>query len=258
MRQEELIDQRVVASWDDGVFRICLSRPEAGNAIDLRMARALLTAAQRAVDLARAGDLRVIVLEARGAAFCAGGDLRYLGGAPSDALASMVDAMHRAVVAMSEVPAPVISVLDGPVAGGGIGLALAGDVIIASERTSFYSAYTAIGLAPDCGTSWQLARRVGPTRAMDLLLTNRRLEAPEALAWGLVSRVVPQAALARESAEVIADLAARSVDALSRTRALVRGALSSTLDAHLDREAWALTRAVADGDGRQGIQSFAR
>jgi 2-(1,2-epoxy-1,2-dihydrophenyl)acetyl-CoA isomerase len=253
-----LIDERVEISAEGGVFRIRLSRSDAGNALDLRMARAFLVATQQCLDVARAGDLRAVVLEAQGSAFCVGGDLRYLQGAPSGTLASLADIMHRAIVAISEMPAPVISILDGAVAGGGIGLALTADVIIASERTSFYAAYTAIGLAPDCGTSWQLTRRIGPTRAMDLLLTNRRLVAREALEWGLVSRVVPTATLAKESADVVASLAAGSVDALSRTRRLVASALTSDLATHLDREAWALTRAVADGDGGEGIRSFAR
>jgi 2-(1,2-epoxy-1,2-dihydrophenyl)acetyl-CoA isomerase len=256
MRHQSVIDDRMRITTEDGVCRLRLVRPDRGNAIDLRMATAFLEAALFASDSVRSGATRVVVIEAEGDNFCVGGDLHYLGEAPEAALASLADAMHRGIAALSATPAPIVSILDGVAAGGGVGLVLTADIVLASTRASFVSAYTRIGLAPDCGTSWQLARRLGPTRSMDLVLTNRRVEAEEALGWGLVSRVVPSAELASASDALVDALARGSYDALIRAKALISGAHSLTLTEHLDREAWALTRSVAVGDGRAGIQSF--
>jgi 2-(1,2-epoxy-1,2-dihydrophenyl)acetyl-CoA isomerase len=220
------------------------------------MARAFLEGVTKACESVRSGETRVIVIGAQGDNFCVGGDLHYLDAAPNDSLASLADAMHRAISLLSETPAPVVSVVDGVAAGGGVGLALSADIVVASDRAALVSAYTAIGLAPDCGTSWQLARRLGLSRAMDLVLTNRRVAADEALAWGLFSRVVPVPELASTSEAVVDALARGSHDALTRAKALVKAAHSATLSSHLDREAWAVTRSASDGDGRAGIKAF--
>jgi 2-(1,2-epoxy-1,2-dihydrophenyl)acetyl-CoA isomerase len=253
---ETLIDDRIRVVVTDGVCRIRLSRPQHGNAIDLRMARAFLEAATKACDHVRSDAARVVVLEAEGKSFCVGGDLRFLSQAPSETLGSLADAMHRGISMLAATPAPVVSVVDGVAAGGGLGLALIADMVVASDRASLLSAYTAIGLSPDCGTSWQLARRLGPARAMDLVLTNRRLEADEALTWGLFNRVVPSADLTMAVDTVVTALARGSYDAITRAKALLYGAHSISLADHLDREAWALTRSATDGDGNAGIRAF--
>jgi 2-(1,2-epoxy-1,2-dihydrophenyl)acetyl-CoA isomerase len=132
------------------------------------------------------------VLTATGATFCPGADLNWLGTRPDPALgvADLVAVHHLAISTLLDMPVPVIAAINGSVAGGGLGLALAADYRIAGQRATFTAAYFRLGLTPDGGSTAFLERTIGAPRALELLLTNRRLAAGEALTWGLVSEVV--------------------------------------------------------------------
>jgi 2-(1,2-epoxy-1,2-dihydrophenyl)acetyl-CoA isomerase len=134
-----------------------------------------------------------VVLTATGRAFCAGADLKWLASChdPALAVAELVAAHHAAIGLLLDMPAPVIAAINGIVAGGGLGLALAADYRIACHSATFTAAYFRLGLTPDGGASAFLERTIGTTRAMELLLTNRTLSAGEALSWGMVNEVVP-------------------------------------------------------------------
>jgi 2-(1,2-epoxy-1,2-dihydrophenyl)acetyl-CoA isomerase len=153
-------------------------------------------------------------------------------------------------------PVPVVSVVQGPVAGGGIGLALAADVVLAGEAIRLRGGYTGIGLTPDLGASWLLARRAGPARAKAIFLHNRTLAARECLEWGIVDAVHPDALLAAEAEALARRLADGATAALGRAKRLVDGAASRTLDEHLALEREAMVRSAGTADAREGVAAF--
>ncbi|WP_030664892.1 enoyl-CoA hydratase-related protein [Streptomyces cellulosae] len=241
---------------DDGLARVTLRRGEAGNAIDLDMARGLLDAARVCAQEA----VRAVLLTGEGKSFCVGGDLREFSRLSGETLekhlTAVTDALHDALRTFAEGDAPVVAAVQGAVAGAGIGLAAAADVTLADADASFTAAYTGIGYSPDAGVSWFLPRLVGPKRALDLLLTNRRVPAAEAEAIGLVSRVVAPDRLAAEAARTAEALRRGPTTAFGVTRRLVAAGLTSDLGPHLDQEARALAAAAASDTGREGVAAF--
>jgi 2-(1,2-epoxy-1,2-dihydrophenyl)acetyl-CoA isomerase len=247
---------RVTVEVDgDGLARVEMCRG-AGNAIDLAMARALLAAA-RECETARA---RAVLLTGRGRSFCVGGDLKEFAALSGERLAGhltdVTDALHGALRILAGLDAPLVVAVQGAVAGAGLGLVTAADTSLAATDAGFTAAYTAIGYTPDAGVSWSLPRLVGPRLALDLLLTNRRVPAAEALEMGLVSRVVAAERLYEEAVEVAGALARGATGAYGATRRLVGRALSAGLDEHLDAEARHLAAAAMSAEGREGVTAF--
>ncbi len=229
----------------NGVVELRLDDPGRGNALDLRTAEALR---DRAVEVA-ADPGGAVLLRATGGAFCVGGDLRAFAGRGAQTGAyvhAVASAAHDAIQALYELPVPLVTAVRGAAAGGGIGLALVGDVVLAARSARFRLAYTAIGLTPDCGSSWLLPRLVGPRRAADLILTNRVLTGDDAERWGLVSRSVDDEELDDAAHRTAAGLAAGAGDALRAAKGLLRAGAGEELRRHLAEEA-RLIAALADG-----------
>jgi 2-(1,2-epoxy-1,2-dihydrophenyl)acetyl-CoA isomerase len=241
---------------DDGLARVTLRRAQAGNAIDLEAARGLLDAA-RACERAA---VRAVLLTGEGKSFCVGGDLREFSRLTGEALekhlVAVTDALHDALRMFASIDAPMVAAVQGAVAGAGIGLAAAADVTLAADSATFTAAYTGIGYSPDAGVSWQLPRLVGPKRAVELLLTNRRVPAVEAVAIGLVSRVVPAGELTAEAERTAEALRRGPTRAFGATRRLVASGQTADLTRHLDDEAGALAAAAASDEGREGVAAF--
>ncbi|MEU0810618.1 enoyl-CoA hydratase-related protein [Streptomyces sp. NPDC005970] len=241
---------------DGGLARVTLRRGEAGNAIDLDMARGLLDAARTCA----AEAVRAVLLTGEGKSFCVGGDLREFSRLSGEALhqhlTTVTAALHDALRTFAASDAPVVAAVQGAVAGAGIGLAASADVTLAAADASFTAAYTGIGYSPDAGVSWFLPRLIGPKRALDLLLTNRRTPAAEAADIGLVSRVVATDRLAAEAARTAEALRRGPTTAFGATRRLVAAGLTADLGPHLDREARAIAAAAASDAGREGVAAF--
>jgi 2-(1,2-epoxy-1,2-dihydrophenyl)acetyl-CoA isomerase len=183
---EPLLVQR-----EGGIAWLRFNRPERLNAIDAAMAVAFRDAVR---GLPGDATLRCVVLAGEGRAFMAGGDITAFGNA--DAIATIMDPMHEALALLAALPVPVLASVQGAAAGGGMSIALAADLAIAADNAKFNLAYLRLGTSPDCGGSWNLARLVGLRRAMGIALLEEVLDAPAALAAGLVNRVVPAAELA--------------------------------------------------------------
>ena len=250
--------QRVTVRVDEtGVAHVELCREKAGNAIDLAMAQGLLAAARTCEN---SDGVRAVLLTGQGRNFCVGGDLREFSALSGDRLAGhlteVTDALHGALRVFAGLDAPLVAAVRGAAAGAGLGLAAAADLTLAASDATFVAAYTAIGYSPDAGVSWSLPRLVGPKRALDLLLTNRRIGASEAAEMGLVSRVVPAGTLAGAAAETAAALARGATGALGTTRRLVSAGLTAGLGAHLDAEARHLAGAAVSAEGREGVAAF--
>ncbi|WP_405622756.1 enoyl-CoA hydratase/isomerase family protein [Streptomyces sp. NBC_00076] len=244
-----------VVRHPDTVVELLLDDPGRGNALDLPTAEALRdAAAQVAADPGGA-----VLLRAAGGNFCVGGDLRAFTGLGADTgpyVQAVADAAHQAVQALHELPVPVVSAVRGAAAGGGIGLALAGDIVVAARSARFRLAYTAIGLTPDCGASWILQHLLGPRRAADLILTNRVLTGEDAERWGLVSRVVADDELDETAYRTAADLAAGSGTALRAAKELLRAAGEASLAKHLAEEARSIATLAGGAEAQAAMTSF--
>ena len=170
-----------------GIAVVALDRPQRHNALVPELLEELV----RELKIAAASG-RPVVLTGSATSFCPGADLKWLGefADPSQGVAELVAVHHLAILTLLEMPVPVIAAINGPVAGGGLGLALAADHRVASTTASFTAAYFRLGLTPDGGSSAFLQLLIGRTRTLEMLLTNRRIDAQEALAWTLVNEVV--------------------------------------------------------------------
>src|SRR5260370_5024803 len=182
----------------DGVAWITLTRPEAANTVTVEMCSELMRAALRAGE-DRA--VRVVVLTGAGQTFSAGGDLKAFAAA-GDAMPSHIKEvttyLHAPISQLARMDAPVIAAVNGVAARAGMSLACAADLVIAAESARFTMAYTRASLTPDRSCTFFLPRIVCLHRALDLLLTNRMLNAPEAQEWGIVARVVADDAFAEQ------------------------------------------------------------
>ncbi|MGH7918012.1 MAG: enoyl-CoA hydratase/isomerase family protein, partial [Candidatus Binataceae bacterium] len=194
----------ILYDFRDGIATVTLNRPAAANSLNERLSAEMLDAIIRAEenDAVRA----MIVTGAGRRFFCAGADLKGFYTRTGE-LESRVSLFHNALSHIVRAPFPVIAAVNGTAAGGGMGLACGCDLVLAAESARFVMAYTRIGLSPDGTTTYFLPRRIGVGRALELAYTNRTLNAREALEWGIVNRVVPDAELVTAAGALAAELA---------------------------------------------------
>jgi 2-(1,2-epoxy-1,2-dihydrophenyl)acetyl-CoA isomerase len=239
----------------DGLARITLARPDRHNCLTIGMVEAQRDIAR---ELAGRADLRAVLIDADGPDFGTGVDLQEFAAAP-DATAYArrgVALAQETIAAQSSIAAPVITAVQGVAAGGGLALALAGDIVLATPSTRFVAAYSKIGLSPDGGVSWQLARRLGPARALDILLTNRTISADDALVWGLISRVAPAESLRDEAERMATDLATGPAEALVAIKRLAWSALQRDLPEQLAAEEKSFAQLSGRPDQAEGVAAF--
>lgn len=248
-------DQRVRVSIRDGVATVTLCCPEKANAIDVEMARQLHDAALSC----DCPQVRAAVLQAEGPMFCAGGDVKAFGQA-GDALpeliADILGPLHAAIARFSQMDAPLVVAVGGTAAGGGLGLACCGDIIVAADSAKFAIAYTRIGMTPDASSTWFIPRRIGVARTRQMLLRNPVLDAATALDWGLVDGVVAAAQLNAETAKIAAELATGPTAAFGGVKRLLAATLTNDLQTQLDFEARTICRMGGTDDGKEGVRAF--
>lgn len=241
----------------DGVARIVLADPDNRNAVTARSSAAFLAAARQAVTCP---DVRVIVLSGAGDFFSVGGDIgEFMAseGALPQHLATLTDNIHGGIRLLVQSSIPVVVGLNGMVAGGGIGMMLAGDVIVTKRSARIASGYTRSGLTPDAGLSWHLPRLVGHARAFEILAFNEFVSAEQALDLGLVSRVVEDEAFEAEVEAVIERLKGGVGTVLGDTKRLLRQGIKNTLDEHLDAEAQSIALRVGLPETVEKLAAFA-
>lgn len=247
------MSEPVLLDVADGVARIMLNRPERGNSLDLPLARALLAAAIRC-DHDR--GVRCVVLTGAGRMFCVGGDIGGFAGAEraDDYLSELASTMGLAVSRLARMAKPLLVLVNGPAAGAGFSLALLGDVVLASRQAHFTAAYAAIGLVPDCGLTWWLPRVTGLRRAQELILTNRRVGADEAVSLGLVTRLSDD--LDGDGGALAATLAKGPVAALGAAKRLLLDSGTTSLETQLELETRAIATAGGGAEGQEGVAAF--
>lgn len=237
------------------VAHLTLARAEAANTINLQIGRELLAAAF-AIEAAPA--VRAVLLTGEGKNFCFGGDLKNMMASGSDVgayLSELTTNLHAGLVHLARLNAPVIAAVNGTAAGAGLGLVLVADIAIAARSAKFAPAYTGVGLTPDAGCTFLLPRAIGYKRAMELLLTNRVLDAQQALDWGLVNQVVEDERLAGTAADLAARLAAGPTGAFGAVKRLLAEA-EPGLEGQLGRESRSIAARGSTAEGREGIAAF--
>jgi len=240
---------------DGDVAVVTLNRPERFNAIDADLAASVVA------NMARAGEeARAVVLTGEGKAFCSGADLsgfvdEYEEGGP-DLAKHLDEEFHPMVHAIGGCAVPVVAAVNGAAAGAGMGLALGCDIRIMAESAYLTSAFTAIGLVPDSGTTWLMPHHAGTSVALEMALTNRRMPASEALARGLCSEVTPDEEVVGKAIEYAARLADLPTDALVTTRRLIYGSSRLTYAEGLEAEKREQGRLGMTPQHREGISAF--
>jgi 2-(1,2-epoxy-1,2-dihydrophenyl)acetyl-CoA isomerase len=242
----------VLTERDGGVLTITLNRPDKLNAMNGAMHAALAAALKDARD----PEVRAVVLTGAGRGFCVGQDLTEFREEAGDIGGRLRGTYHPNVLALRALEKPVIAAVNGPAAGAGLSFACACDLRLAADQATFVPAFINIGLIPDSGGSFFVARLLGYARAFEWLTSGRRLTAVEAHAWGLVSEVVEADALAARAAEVAASLAAMPTRGVGMTKRLLDRAGASTLDQQLEWEAQLQTAATRTEDFAEGVAAF--
>jgi 2-(1,2-epoxy-1,2-dihydrophenyl)acetyl-CoA isomerase len=241
----------------DGAARITLNRPDSLNSWNEQFGRELAAALDRA-----AGDdaVRAVMINGAGRAFSSGADLSEqrsdVEGGPPDLSARLRELYNPIILSIRELPKPVIAAVNGPAAGVGCSLALACDLVVAAESAFFLLAFVNIGLVPDGGVTATLPARAGAARAMEMAMLGERVPAPTALEWGLIDRVVPDAELDRDAADLLARLAAGPTRAYANIKALLNRRLYGDLAAQLDAEADAQRAQGQTADFIEGVLAF--
>lgn len=244
----------VLRESTSGVLTLTLNRPDALNSFTVEMKDALLAALR---DAARDPEVRVVVLTGAGRAFSAGQDLKERQGPDVDDLGTELRKRYNPIIlAMRRLEKPIVGAINGVAAGAGMSLALACDIVIASDRATFVEAFTRVGLVPDTGSSWFLPRLVGYARAAELMLTADPLDPVTAERIGLVNRVVPADQLVAEANSIAVKLAASAPLALALAKRALNRAMGSSLEDALDYEAQLQSIAGRSTDHREGVTAF--
>ena len=239
-----------------GVATIRMNRPERMNAYNPEMGTAMLSAVSEAsVD----PSIRCIVLTGAGRAFSAGGDVEFMATSGEEAHGRFLDLamrLHALIASLRKAPKPVIAAVNGVAAGAGFSMALACDIAMATASARFTLGYQNIGLSPDGGMTFFLARALGTQRAMEMTLFSKVLSAEQAAAWGLVQQVIPDADFAAQTAALAERLAGGPTRAYARAKELYNRALSQPLETQLEEERQSIARSATTRDFREGVGAF--
>ena len=239
------------------VALLTLNRPERLNAAPPQMFDEIRAALQHLPAM----GARALLITGEGRAFCSGADLQGRATASTESPSartyrSLTQHYSPTMLALSQLGIPVVSAVNGPAAGIGASLALAADFVLAGRSAYFLEAFVNIGLVPDGGATWMLARQVGKARATEMMMLGERIPAEKAEAWGLIHKAVDDAELMAKAMALAERLAKGPTRALGLMRQGLARALSQTYEEALAMEASHQMLAVASADAQEGSQAF--
>ncbi|AOY91169.1 enoyl-CoA hydratase [Cupriavidus sp. USMAA2-4] len=235
---------------------LTISNPEARNALHPD----IYAASQAALETAAGDDsLRAVVLTGADGVFCAGGNLNRLLGnraQPPEVQARSIEVLNRWIEGLHAFPKPIIAAVEGPAAGAGFSLVLACDFVVAASDARFVMAYAKVGLTPDGGGSYELARALPRQLASELMMLGRPVDAARLQHFGLVNRIAAPGQALAEALKLAGELAGESPHAVGRIKDLVNHAASASLAEHLVAERDSFVAALHHPDGGEGISAF--
>ena len=238
------------------ILEITFNRPEAYNALNLDVMVMLSdTLASAATD----NSIKGIMITGKGKAFCAGGDLKWISQQTADAsstLHRLAPQFHIAITEIRRMGKPVVAAINGIAAGGGFSLALACDFRVMAESAILRQAYTSSGLSIDGGGTFTLPRLVGLARALEIAAFDQPISSAQALAWGLVTKVVPDDEVSDESMSILQGLANSSLNSFAWSKRLLTDSFNNTLETQLELERQGISDSARHPDGQEGIKAF--
>lgn len=254
-------DDMSVVTYDltDGIATLTLNRPEARNAMNAETIEALCNHLEKA---AADDSVRVVVLASEGDVFCGGGDVKALAeltdedATPVRRREYITDGVHRPIRALTDLEKPVVCRMDGDAIGAGANLALACDMIVATEEARLIQGFKNVGLAVDCGGSYLLTRKTSLSTAMELVMTGRPVSGEEAEELGLVNYAVPEARLEEKLDELVDQLRDAPTSAIGLSKRLLYEGTNASLEEALENEAEANAILGASEDHAEGIAAF--
>lgn len=244
----------------DAIATVTLNRPKALNSLDLQMSRDLSAVTSR---LEFDERIRCVILQGAGDHFMAGGDIKIFHQELGDPIEQrklgferMIGEVHASITRLRRMPRPVIASVRGAVAGFGISLMSACDLVVAADNAYLSLAYSLIGTSPDGGATYALPRAVSTKQAMQIALLGERFDALRALELGMVNWVVPLADLKAETAKLATRLAQGPTAVYGRTKRLINESLNNTLADQLQKELDSFAESAADPDFAEGVRAF--
>jgi 2-(1,2-epoxy-1,2-dihydrophenyl)acetyl-CoA isomerase len=252
-RRYETVD----VNRDGAAVKIALNRPDRMNAWSDGLSRDLLAVLR---EVAADETVRAVMLTGNGRAFCSGADLKD---GADDAVAGKLETYttltrwyHPIVTTIREMPKPVLTAVNGPAAGAGLSLALAGDLVVAAESAYFMLAFVGIGLVPDGGASLFVPSRVGFARAAEMAMLGERVSAAKAVDWGLINSAWPDAEFAAKADALLARLAAGPTRSYAGSKRELNHWMYDRMAAHLELEASIQGELAASADFVEGVSAF--
>jgi 2-(1,2-epoxy-1,2-dihydrophenyl)acetyl-CoA isomerase len=249
--------QTILFEVSGGVARLTLNRPDRLNSFNVQMHKEVRDALSQ---LTNNSEARVLVFAGAGRGFCAGQDLGDRAVAPGGQGVDLGDSIENyykpLVLALRNLPMPVIGAVNGVAAGAGANIALACDLVIASKSASFVQAFSKLGLVPDSGGTWFLPRLLGNARAMGLALLGDKLPAEQAAQWGLIWRCVEDSEFKTAVDQLATQLAAAPTRGLARTKQAIYESWSHSLEQQLDQERDFQRELGRSQDYAEGVAAF--
>lgn len=246
----------VLVTRHDAIVQLTLNRPKTYNALNIETAQALTRAL---LDFGADPAIHGVVITGSGAAFSAGGDIKFVLAhphGPAAAFHELATHVHVCVTEIRRLRKPVIAALNGVAAGGGFSLALACDFRVMAESARLKQGFTSNALCIDAGGTFTLPRLVGLARALEIAAFDEPIAAEQALAWGLVTRVAPDPQLPDVALDMARTLAQKSLHTFGHVKTLLTDAFDSSWEAQLERERRGLATCAGHADGLEGLHAF--
>ena len=250
----------LLVSRNNAVVTLAMNRPEARNALSMEMRSQLSSILH---DIETDDSIRCVVLTGAGDHFMAGGDVKGMGDSIKKSAQEIrkefvlrIHDLHTIMFAMRRMPKPIIASCRGAAAGAGVSMALACDLVIASEDAFFTLAYSRIGTSPDGSSTFHLPRAVGIKKAMEIALLGDRFDAQNAKDIGMINFVVPNADLSKETAKLAKRLAEGPTHVYGNTKALLYRSLENTFESQLQAEAEFFADSASRPDFKEGVSAF--
>ena len=246
----------IIVEREGAMKIITLNRPDVANALNDELCMEFYDAI---CDCATDDSVRAVLLTGKGKMFCGGGDLKFLLSKKEEVkemLLKMTNYLHGAIARMAKMNAPVVIAVNGSAGGGGLSLAISGDIVISAESAKYTLAYTKAGLSPDASSTFYLPRLVGLRRAKELMLTSRIFSAQEAYDIGMIDRVVEDEKLMNVARQQTEELASGATHAYGSVKKLLNLSFSNGLETQMDHEGIMISENGSSPDGQEGMLAF--
>jgi len=250
--------EAVLLKREKEIAHLVLNRPEAFNAMNLELVEAFT---HHLMGLAVDESVRAVVITGEGKAFCAGGDLKWALGYPQGPAASLhvlAGVLHQGILEVRGMAKPVIAAVNGVAAGAGFSLAIGCDFRVMARSASFRQAYTSNGLCIDGGGTFALPRLVGMARALEIAGFDAPISSDQALAWGLVTKIVGDGKVVEEATAMATQLVSRSLHSFGLSKRLFNESFHTPLEAQLESERAGIRACAAHPDGQEGMKAFSQ